>query len=61
MVKAISPRARVKSRPIQQTIAQKPAGSVERKASISLNTSSIGFAYAADVLQIYAVKTEKKN
>jgi hypothetical protein len=38
---------------MQQTIAQKPAGSVVRSASISVNISSSDFEYALEILQIY--------
>lgn len=40
---------------MQQTIAQKPAGSVVRSASISENMSSSDFEYAVEILQIYNV------
>ncbi len=38
---------------MQQTIDQKPAGSVSLNANISLNISSIGLAYAAEMLHAY--------
>lgn len=39
---------------MQATMDQNPAGSVSLKANISLNMSSIGFAYAAEILHAYA-------